>query len=92
MHHSISTIISCFARRRVLRKVLLKPANALVAANECLKSLGLKYLVQTPNVFVVASRTGSLSKSVHSSLLRQVCPRQSSEYIFFSAQADVLRR
>ena len=81
-----------FCIRRVLRKVLWKPANALVAANECLKSLGLKYLVQTPNVFVVASRTGSLSKSVHSSLLRQVCPRQSSEYIFFSAQADVLRR
>ena len=41
--------------------MLWKLANALVAANECLKSLGLKSLVQTPNVFVVASRTGSLS-------------------------------
>ena len=61
------------------RKVLWKPANALVAANECLKSLGLKYLVQTRNVFVVASLKGSRSKSVHSSLLRQVGPRHSSE-------------
>ena len=60
MYHSISTIISCFARRRVLTKVLWKPANALVAANECVKSLGLKYLVQTRNVFVVASLKGSL--------------------------------
>ena len=35
--------------------VLWKPADALAAANECLKSLGLKYLVQTGNVFVVES-------------------------------------
>ena len=79
MYHSNSAIISRSARRKVLRKVLWKPANALVAANKCLKSLGLKYLVQTPHVFVVASRTGPLSKSVHSSLLRQVGPRQSLE-------------
>ena len=58
-----------FARRRVLRKVLWKPANALVAANECLKSLGLKYLVQTRNVFVVACLKGFLSESVHISLM-----------------------
>ena len=57
MYHSISAIISCSARRRVLSKVLLKPADALVAANECLKSLGLKYLVQTRNVFVVAKQS-----------------------------------
>ena len=54
---------------RVLGKVLWKPANALVAANECLKSLGLKFLVQTRNVFVVASLKGSLSKSVHRPLM-----------------------
>ena len=81
MYHSISAIILCSARQRVLRKVFWKPANALAAANECLKSLGLKYLVQTGNVFVVVSLKGSLSKSVHSSLLRQgqVGPRQSLE-------------
>ena len=66
MYNSISTMISCFARRRVPRKVLWKPANALVAANECLKSLGLKYLVQTHNVFVVANPS---PKSAHSSLM-----------------------
>ena len=55
MYHSISAIISCSARRRVLRKVLWKPADALAAANECLQSLGLKYLLQTGNVFVVES-------------------------------------
>ena len=88
MYHSISAIISCSARRRVLRKVLWKAANALAAANECLKSLGLKSLAQTRNVFVVGSLKGSLSKSVHSSLLRQVGPHQSLEYCahtFFSA-------
>ena len=63
MYHSISTTISCLARQKVLRKVLWKPANALAAANESSKSLGLKYFVQTPNVFVVASLMGSLSKS-----------------------------
>ena len=69
MYQSISTMISCFVHRRVLIKVLWKQANALVAANECLKSLGLKYLVKTLNVFVVANLKGSQSKSVHSSLM-----------------------
>ena len=68
-----------FSTSKSYQKSAWKPANALVAANKCLKLLGLKYLVQTPNVFAVASPTGSLSKSVHRSLLRQVCPRQSSE-------------
>ena len=36
------------------KKVLWKLANALVADNECSKSLGSKYFVQTPDVFVVA--------------------------------------
>ena len=53
MYHSISTTISCTGGRRDLRIVLWKQANALAVANECLKSLGLKYLVQTHNVFAV---------------------------------------
>ena len=65
-----------FSTSRSVRKVLWKPASALIAANEYSKSLGLKYFVQTPNFFVVASLKASLSKSVHSSLLRQVYPRQ----------------
>ena len=42
-----------FSMSKSSQKGALEAAGALVAANECLKSLGLKYLVQTPNVFVV---------------------------------------
>ena len=45
------------------KKVLWKQANALVAANECSKSLGSKYFMQTPDVFVVAILVRVLSPS-----------------------------
>ena len=47
------------------KKVLWKLANAFVAANECSKSLGLKYFVPTPMFHCCNSCTFSLSKPVH---------------------------